>query len=112
MKSKILVFSVVLAAALLSGCSSSVKRVAGGPASPFQLVEDEKISSVSISLSGKALDKAKNNLKFSKEDLKDTIERALAAYELKGTDSPDGTTIEVDMFKVRVRSNFNAVMWE
>ncbi|MEM9158070.1 MAG: DUF4410 domain-containing protein [Verrucomicrobiota bacterium] len=106
-------FTVLLVGvAMFSGCASSVKRDSDiGPTS-FAMGEDLKIGSVDIVLTGKAKEKAKNNLKFDAVELKQVVERALEAYGFLGNDSDESyASVEIEITKARVRSNFNAVMW-
>jgi hypothetical protein len=101
--------AALVAAALLTGCASGVKRTDGGKASVFQPSAEFPIGRVEVKVTEQALAKLKGNFKFSKDQLRGAIQRSLTANQLYRDQS--GVTLEVTVTRVRVRSTFNAVMW-
>lgn len=107
---------VLLITSLLVACSSGVTRPqdpeARQAAVPVVLSRTNQVRAVTISVTGKAKDNLAENLKFNQNILLDHIKRALEARELlNAAEGQALPTLDVTITEVRVRSNFNAVMW-
>lgn len=101
--------AALVAAALMTGCASGVKRTDGGKTSVFQPSTEFPIGRVEVKVTDQALAKLKGSFKFSKDQLRGAIQQSLTANQLYRDHS--GMTLDVTVTRVRVRSTFNAVMW-
>ena len=105
------IWILLILAPLIVGCSSGIER-----ASPTrQLVlssSGEIVKKINLSFTPEAQKELADNLKFNQNTLVDTVRRALQARNLYDETSPHATkTIDIVMTNIRVRSNFNALMW-
>jgi hypothetical protein len=98
---------------VLAACSSGVQRAPEiGLQQPQFDDPGEKAGSLTVNLSGEAQVEAADNLKFSKEELRQTIHRFLETKELLSEQSDvELPTVEVTVTSVRVRSSFSAIMF-
>lgn len=101
--------AALVAAALVTGCASGVKRADGQKTGTFQPTAEFPIGKISVSVSPAAREKLKNSFKFSPDQMRSAIQTALSSNQLY----KDGTGMMLDVLvtRVRVRSTFNAIMW-
>jgi len=67
---------------------------------------------VQLSFTPEAQKDLADNLKFNQDRLLETVKRGLVARNLLNEGDPQATAvIEIRLMEIRVRSNFNAVMW-
>lgn len=103
---------MAMAAVFLTGCASGVSRAPSATLDPGIRTTTKSVASVSVSFTEEGRQAASENLKFSSEELRSHVKRALEANSLLtndlGTPSPD---LDIQIKRVRVRSNFSAVMW-
>ena len=91
-------------------CSSNVKRLElEGISETYTVSKQNQVKEVTISLSPEAQKKSAKNLKFSANELKDTVQRALEAQQLMDTAEPQLPAVSIVVTDMRVRSNFSAV---
>lgn len=101
--------AALVAAALMTGCASGVKRADGQKTGSFQPSADFPIGKINVAVTSEARTKLKNNFKFNQDQLRNSIQEALTNNQL----FKDGTGISLDVLvtRIRVRSTFSAVMW-
>ncbi len=106
-------FVAALMGLVLAACSSGVERAPEiGLQQPQFDDPGEKAGSLTVNLTGGARIEAADNLKFSQEELRQTIHRALELNDVLSTQSDVALpTIEVTVTSVRVRSSFSAIMF-
>lgn len=106
------VVSIIAAAFIFGGCASGVTRSPTAPIERPALSSNKQVSSVSVSLTDAAKQKAADNLKFNSEELLNHVKRALDANSLvNGSAGEQRPNLEIQVKDMRVRSNFSAVMW-
>lgn len=103
--------TALVAALALTGCASSVTRSDANKMSVFQPSPEFPIGQVTVATTQQVRDKLKDNLKFSADELRTTIEQALKGHQILASPPGQGVTMDVLVTRVRVRSTFNAVMW-
>jgi hypothetical protein len=104
--------TVMLLLFMLAACSSSVQRPQDRETSKVVLQSNQPVSGVTITLADSAKAKIADNLKFNTNELRDHMLRALEGHELLNQEQAGALqTLEIVVTDVRVRSNFNAVMW-
>jgi Domain of unknown function (DUF4410) len=104
--------SVVATVFVLAGCASGVTRAPGTSAEGTSVPAFHQFSSVSLSMSDEAKQKAVDNLKFNPDELLSHVKRALEAKSLlDGSADKPLPKLEVVVKDMRVRSNFSAIMW-
>jgi hypothetical protein len=102
--------AIGIAAFVLAGCASGVKRDADyGAVSGGMAVTPMPVGDVTITLSAEAQKLAADNPKFSQEQLLATVRRALEAGGLLRAGY--GETANIVVREFRVRGTFSAVMW-
>jgi hypothetical protein len=113
MKSQVLAALLVVSAIALGGCASGVNRPSTMTNSPRTEISSVKpLSSVTLSFTDEAKQKASENLKFNSDELLSHVRRALDANSLlkPGADQLN-PSLEVRIKDVRIRSNFSAIMF-
>jgi len=110
--------AVVSVAFVLGGCASGVTRAPAALVTPSASNERASVSaprqfsSVTVSLSPEAKDKAIDNLKFNQDELLSHLKRALESRSLlNGSTDKALPRLDVVVTDMRVRSNFSAIMW-
>jgi hypothetical protein len=106
-------FIALLLAAVLAGCASGVKRHEDADKRRAYFAGGGKLASeVTLSLDKNAQAQLVENVKFDQDKLLATVRRMLGAKGLLAK-TPDAKLpkIEIVITDIRVRSNFNAVMW-
>jgi hypothetical protein len=107
MKHATLLNAVLVAAVLLlGGCASGTTRLqqAAKPTAPIG-----RVSGVQVTLSEAAKAQLTDNIKFSAESLRETVERVLSARGAMDSLAPHRISITVK--DIRVRSSFSAIMF-
>jgi hypothetical protein len=102
-------FGIGLAAFVLAGCASGVKRDADSGAIPGQAAKPLPVGAVTISFSPEAQKLVADNAKFNQEQMLSTVRRSLEASGL--LKSGAGEKAEIVVTDFRVRGTFAAVMW-
>lgn len=103
---------VVATAFMLGGCASGVTRAPSASAEKTGIQTYNQFSSVSLSMSNGAKEKALENLKFNPDELLSHVKRALDSRSLiNGSAGTQLPRLEVVVKDMRIRSNFSAIMW-
>lgn len=100
--------ATVVLVAMLGACASSTTRMGGAAASQTVAVA-KSAKAVTLWLNDDAKKLVSDNIKFSGDSLRSTVERTLSSQGLIQTDATQTLDIEVTSF--RVRSSFSAVMF-
>jgi hypothetical protein len=109
---KLHIYALLALAAVVGGCASGVSRGPGMTAPNVQITSASPLSSVTLTFTEDAKQKASENLKFNADELLSHVRRALDANSLlKASADEPRPTLEVRVKDVRVRSNFTAIMF-
>ena len=110
--------AVIVTSLAMTGCTSSVKRpseagptAVGAAAQRVILSASNPVRDVTLSLTESGKKDAAENQKFSGDTLLEHVKRALSTQSLITPDAGALATVEIRLTGVRVRSNFNAIMW-
>lgn len=101
---------VSMAVLFLAGCASGIETKSDVTQAQF-IGPNQPIRAVAISFTPAAQDELADNLKFNQNVLVDRVVRALQARSQYNAGNPSAETIEIRMTNIRIRSNFNALMW-
>lgn len=97
---------------LLTGCASGISRAPDPAAAQSVRPVNPVVAAVSLSFTDEGKVAASENLKFSADELRSHVKRALEASSLlNGKPDTAAPELEIRVKGVRVRSNFSAVMW-
>jgi hypothetical protein len=103
--------AVLAAAVVMGGCTSGVSRGPGIQDQKLGISNSNQVSSVSLSFTDEAKQKATENLKFNPDELLSHVKRALEANSFLNSADQTRPALEVRIKDVRVRSNFTAIMF-
>jgi hypothetical protein len=109
---KLHIFGLLALALVIGGCASGVSRGPGMIGPNVHITTSNPLSSVTLTFTEEAKQKASENLKFNADELLSHVRRALDANSLlKANADEPKPTLEVRVKDVRIRSNFTAIMF-
>lgn len=98
--------------ALLTGCASTVHRADSSKERLYVLSPEQPVQDVTVSVLPSAQERVDETLKFDPEQLREYVERALQKNGVISQTAAEALPrVEIAISSIRVRSNFNAVMW-
>lgn len=103
---------VLAVSVFLAGCASGVTRAPDAASAQSSRPVNPVVSAVAMSFTDEGKAAASENLKFSADELRSHVKRALEASSMfKEKSESVAPELEIRIKGVRVRSNFSAVMW-
>jgi uncharacterized protein DUF4410 len=103
--------AALVAASLLAGCASGVKRADTAKTSAFQPSAEFPIGQVVVSATPEVREHLKDYPLYDGTRLRAAIEQELRANSMLAAAQGSGLVLEVVINHLRIRSKFNAVMW-
>lgn len=107
------VFGIFIAMAMLSGCAAGVENLQQSSQSQKTVVSSSPvlINAVVISYTAEAQKEMTDNLKFNPNTLVDEIKNGLTARNIFDSTRKSGYVVDIQFTDIRIRSNFNAIMF-